>query len=396
MRNVKNIAAILCISIAGALLASCGGGSGGPQSAVPSVHQAPLGSNKLQLAVGTANIGQDGAAGLNVVATLRQPSGLSGVLADTPSLTGPFTVPAGAAGAYGPGNVDAGSNKITGSPQVNLNATPVNSTLGTFTGVFSYGFGPFNSDQSGAAYYPGNPNAAGGNGFASSAYEATSMVGAVAGADPTQPQPFFSADPMVYVVGPPAVPFFNDGTFPAGLAGYSPGFTVFELTPGTGTYTLSVNAAAVNASSASYSATATLNSAATLGPIAVTFVSDGAGGGSGTVTYPAGVSEAQVFVADAGTGAYFTISLTGLGTAGGSATYTLPDTLGACVGKDCQTGASAKPSLNSGDPYFAAAVGYDYPAIEAAPPGNANQTPAIAGPNGQADLTMSPIVSGTY
>jgi hypothetical protein len=46
--------------------------------------------------------------------------------------------------------------------------------------------------------------------------------------------------------------------------------------------------------------------------------------------------------------------------------------------------------------YFVSAVGYDYPAFEAGPPGNTQQKPAIANSAGQADLTMSTVVSGTY
>jgi hypothetical protein len=39
--------------------------------------------------------------------------------------------------------------------------------------------------------------------------------------------------------------------------------------------------------------------------------------------------------------------------------------------------------------YFVVAVGYDYPAFEAGPPGNTQQAPALVGANLQADLTMS-------
>jgi hypothetical protein len=50
----------------------------------------------------------------------------------------------------------------------------------------------------------------------------------------------------------------------------------------------------------------------------------------------------------------------------------------------------------AGDIVIVAAVGYDYPAFEAGPPGNTSQKPAIAGANGQADITMSPIVTQNY
>ena len=108
---------------------------------------------------------------------------------------------------------------------------------------------------------------------------------------------------------------------------------------------------------------------------------------------PAGVVETEVFIVDANTGSYFTVGpLTGTGTLN----WALPGNLGPCVGNNCQTGASATPSINTGDSYFVASVGYDYPAFEAGPPGNSSQKPTITGANGQADLTMSPIVPGTY
>jgi hypothetical protein len=400
------------LTIIAALLSACST-NGGAQ--LPTVNQAPLKSNTMQLAVGTANIGQDNAVGLNVVATLRQPNGVTAVLASQPTLTLPsgMLVPAGTPGAYdgivkGIGaNVDAGTNHISGSPQVPLSNTGlVNSTLGTFTGVYAYGFGPFNSDQntsSVGAYYMGVPNASGGNGFTSSAYFCSSSFIVATSAplvqsgtlaapdcDATQPLPFFSADPMDYVVGPPAVPFFNNGTFPVGFAGYSAGFTVFEMPPAAGQYSLSAKVAATNASPITYTGNATLASAAALGPISVTFTSNANhdGGGTGTLTVPAGVTETEVFVWDANTNLYFTVGpLTGTGTI----SYTLPNNLGACT-TNCP-----QPTMAAGDTILVSAVGYDYPAFEAGPPGNKTQNPAITNStNGQADITMSKILTQTY
>jgi hypothetical protein len=399
-RTLKGIGGWACIA---GLLAGCATNGAGQ---IPSNSQANLGSNALQLAVGTARIGQDGVVGLNVVATLRQPNGLSGTLANTPTITGPsgFTVPASAPGAYdamlGTPNTDDGTNHISASPQVPPNNTGlINTTLGTFTGVFSYGFGPFNSDNDTAslgAYYPGQPNGSffdNGNGFVFSDYSGSSILSATLGtSDPTQPLPFFAASaPFDYLVGPPAVPFFNNGTFPNLFAGYSPGFTTFELTPVSGQYSLAVKVAAQNAAPVTYNATANLSSTAGLGPISVTFTG-AAGGGSGTVTVPAGVTETEVFIVDGERGLYYTVGpLTGTG----SIAYTLPGTLGPCNGSSCQTGSAATPSIASGDTVFVSAVGYDYPAFEAGPPGNTKQKPTITGANGQADLTTSPIVTTT-
>ncbi|HEY5258909.1 MAG TPA: hypothetical protein VIJ12_11095, partial [Candidatus Baltobacteraceae bacterium] len=308
MRQAKRLFKVSSIAIAAAMLAACSTNGG---SDIPNTSQAPLASNVLQVAVGTANIGQDGAVGLNVVSTLRGTNGLSGVLASLPTLTGPagFTVPAGVKGAYSSAhgaNPDIGTNHITGSPQVPLNnAGLVQSTLGTFTGIFANGFGPLNSDASvvNGGYYPGNPNASGGNGFKSSQYDtlASSQITALlgGGSNAFQPYPFFSTDPMVYLNGPPAVPFFNNGTFPPSFAGYSPGIAVFETAPVAGTYTLAAAVNPVNASPVTYTASASLASTAVLGAIPMpTFVSDGTGGGSGVVVIPAGVTETMVFIVD--------------------------------------------------------------------------------------------------
>ena len=388
-KTTRYISRAVGFALVAALLGGCAT-SGSSQ--LPSTTKAPLASNTLELAVGTANIGQDGTVGLNVVATLRQPSGASATLANQPTLTLPagMTVPAGTPGAYGGTNPDAGTNKITASPQVPRNQTPAESTLGTFTGVFSNGFGPFNCDQtcsSTGAYYIGNPNGTTGNGFDYSIYDGSFNPNG----DPTQPLPFFSADPFDYVVGPPAVKFFGDGTYPGLFAGYSPGFTTFELTPVAGQYSLSVLVPATNVAPVTYTANATMTSTAALGPISVTLASDGAGGATGTVTTPAGVTEAEVFVYDSTTNQYFTAAITGIAAAGPQS-FTIGDNLGSCSTK-CPT---PNATFSSGDSLSYEAVGYDYPAIEASSPTSTNAKPTIAGANGQADLTSSAMGTLTY
>jgi hypothetical protein len=384
-------------------------------TSLPKTTQANLSQNTLKIAVGTANIAGDGVTGLNVVASLRQPDGLSATLANQPVLTGPFVVPADLPSAYyssstsTPGscisgtNVDAGTNHISGSPQVPLNnAGLVQSSLGTFTGVFSYGFGPFNTDQvnEGSAYYPGVPNSTGGNGFECSIYDGSSQI-AIANAhtgtgsqtDPTAPQPYFGTLTFDYLVGPPAVPFFNNGTFPPGFAGYSPGFTVFEIPPAAGSYNLKVHVAATNASPITYSASATLGNVTPLATLASpTFTEDGAGGGSGTITLgDPRITEAMAFIVDGTAGTFYSVSVPVTGANAGA--FTLPDNLGACVGAGCQNGASASASIAKGDTYFVAVVGYDYPAFELGPPGNTQASPALPA---QADLTMSPFSPLVY
>ncbi len=223
-------------------------------------------------------------------------------------------------------------------------------------------------------------------------FGASSLIAGISGFDPTQPLPFFAASPPFdYLVGPPAVPFFNNGTFPSGFAGYSPGFTIFELPPRSGGYSLSVLVAAKNAPQVTYKATANLNSTAALGPITVTDFTPSGGGGTGHVTIPGGVTETEVFIVDVEAGLYYTVRVSGTG----AQAFTLPATLGPCVGSGCQTGSSASPSLTSGDDVFVSAVGYDYPAFEAGPPGNTQQKPTITGSNGQADVTMSAVLQTT-
>lgn len=408
----KHIKTLAAYAISAALLAGCATNGA---ATIPSTTQANLSANALQVAVGTVNYGQEGSVGLNVVTTLRQPNGLSGVLADLPIITGPagFTVPAGVIGAYTGTNVDAGTNHITGSPQVPRTQTPVNSTFGTFDGVIAYGIGPYNCDQtctSLGAYYPGNPNNTSANGFLSSRYACGSVItrtsfGGSAAAptcfitDVGLTQPFYAsrADQFDYIVGPPAVPFFNNGTFPSNFAGYSPGFTTFKVTPVTGQYTLQVNVPAQNANPIGYTATATLSSAATLPAMGTPAITGKpANGLTGTVVVPAGVTETEVYVVDVNgnTGAqtFFTQVLTGTGTLN----WTIPGNLGPCAGSNCQSGANATATFNTGDDVFVAAVGFDYPAFEAGPPGNTQQKPVITGANGQADVTLSPYTHTNY
>lgn len=384
---MKSIHRTLAIALAASTLAACGGGGGtNGDKVIPPTTTSNLSSLKAGFAVGTANIGADATVGLNFVATLRQTNGLSGVLADTPTITGPFTVPANTAGAYGATNVDAGKGQISGSPQVSVGGTPVNTTLGTFTGVFSYGLAPLNSDNSGnTAYYPGNPNASPGNGFAySSAYDPNGNL-------PFWPLPLNSANGTVLLGGPPAYPFFNDGTYPPAFAGYSPGFFTFEAPPVSGNYTLSIAVTPSNAAPQTFTANSTLNAAKVLGLPTVAFASDGAGGGTGTLTVSdANVTESLVFVQDTTSGLFFTIGpLKGTG----SFPLTLPDKLGVCSGTNCQTSSSAKPSMAAGDTFTYTAVSFDYPAFEWSPPGNTSQNPIPAGT--QADLSESAPQNGT-
>jgi hypothetical protein len=246
-------------------------------------------------------------------------------------------------------------------------ANPV-TILGQTNGVFSYGIAPENSGVAGSVAFGLNN------------------------------QPFFpSAGALKYVGGPPAYPFFKDGTFPSSFIGYTQGFTSFNITPVAGTYTLSDIVASGNAGTATFTATGALTNLTPLPNLALpTFVKDLAGGGTGTVTVPvdARVVETMVYFNDTTQGTWFAVGpIRGTG----AQAYTLPDFLGPCggaAGVGCQNNATTRrPTLNTGDSFAFYAVTYDYPMFEAGPPGNVAQTPAINGgaaTSNQADLTASP------
>ena len=371
---MKQLRAYLCVAVGAALLAAC---STNGTSIGPTVSQANLSADKLQMAVGTENDGNDGVVNLNVVATFRQPNGDSAVLLDTPTITGPagFVVPLSAP------PMDAGTDHISGSPQVLPNQTPEPTTFSSSGGVFSYGFGPFNSDNAGDPFYPGNP--------------------------PLYAQPFYTnnVNGGVNVVGgPPAYPFFNDGSYPPFFEGYSQGFSAFETTPVTGTYTLSVNIPIVGTPGVNKTASANLTTTTPLGlPSNVSLTEDGAGGGTAnvTVTDP-NVTETMIYIEDTSSvnlsgqaqPLFFSVGpLTGTGPLSGN----LPDDLGYCGSPGCHSA----PSMNPGDNYIMFAVSYDWPMFESSPsakggPNNRQILPTIVGANGQADDAISPAAGFTY
>ncbi len=359
----------------------------------PKITQATLSQNKATLGVGTARL-PDGTVGLNVVATYRQANGLSATLANTPTLTGPsgFVVPTtpavaptpspapGAPNGFGGSGSDASTGHISGSPE---NPNPLQSqvptTFGQIGGVFASGFGPFNDiGTGGQAYYPGNTPSLG------APYNIMSPT-------PTFGQPFFATAQLFYIGGPPAYRFFNDGSYPNKFAGYLPGFMTFEVAPVAGTYNLAINVPATNTSPITQAASATLTSTSALPPLPTPrFASDGAGGGTGTVNVPSGAAETLVFVIDQTANLYYTV---GPMMGAGMQSFSLPDNEGPCATKSigCQPG----PSMASGDTYNIFAVSFDYQQFEAEPPVNVQQVPTVVGANGQADLTMSPAISGT-
>jgi hypothetical protein len=351
-RRVSPLGALCALGI----LTACTSGQSAVVPPQTSVNVAAI--SKLQFAVGTANIA--GTAGLNTVETFRQSDGLSAVLLDTPKIAGPagFVVPADPNVS---GNVDSGTSSITGSPQVASGVTPTPTTFGETGGAFAYGFAPLNSDVTGTANF--------------GAFELPFYVAATS--------------QLMYILGPgnAYVANFRTGTQSPGFGGYAAGFTDFAAAPVVGSYSLTVTVPTSGLSIPPFTATAKLGSAALLPLFATpTFVSDATGGGSVTLTVPAGCVETLVFVDDMTAGLFYTFETKTTGTQ----TIAVPDAIGPI------TAGVAAATLTSGDTVSVYAVGFDYPAIEAAPIGkNPPQTPPIAGANGQADITTSAAFSGT-
>ncbi len=370
MTNYKYIAAV----VVGVLLSGCSAnGTASPPTSVVSNISADV----LQLAVGTANIGTTGTVGLNVVATFRQPNGLTAALVNTPTIIAPagFVPP-----NCGTGCVDnATSHQMSGAPQ-NVNpgvANPV-TTFGQTGGVFSFGLAPENESTTGAAVY--------------TRYVQPFTGGTTASA--TNPN---------FTGGPPAYPFFKDGTFPSAFTGYSQGFTEFNVTPVAGAYTLSDVVATGNAGTSTFSATSTLSNLTPLPALTTpTFVKDGLGGGAGVVTVPvdARVVETMVYFQNVSQGTFFAVGpIRGTG----AQAYTLPDFLGPCggaAGTGCQNNAATRSvTFATGNSVRIYAATYDYPMFEASPPGNTSQSPVINGgaaTSNQADITTSAVTTITY
>jgi hypothetical protein len=437
---------LLALTAVSFLLTACSQGNSAP----PAVSSVPVGSpsySHLQLAVGTANLAGVTTA-INVVSTLRQPNGLSAVLLDTPSMTGPWTLPAaapagGGPDAYatiadgGPSLQDIASNAVTGTPlTVHLGApacdasgavaapfaqcpagiTPDTTTFGQSGGVFGMGFQPANSTTNTTA---------------------TSYV--------PYAQPIFGTKAVTATLGFTAFggpPAFHDSVsnmgwrdglhnLGSGVLGWNEGINVIELAaaPGAGTYTLNVSIPTGQnqngqSSFAAVTANASLNPAKTLPALAApTLTPDGAGGGSVSVVLPAGASEGYVQITDQGpnghagasdgSGAncqgalgtvafpvYYTILVNKSGT------YTLPDTDGPNTTQGGPSTLTPSPSICTaaqntkalgasapGDTYTVQFIAMDYPLFEASYPNNASQAPALVGAAGQDDITISPVTT---
>jgi hypothetical protein len=461
-----NLATRIATLISAALLlAGCGGAA---TSAPPVTTVNPLSPSyaSLQFAVGTANL-YGTSRGLNVVSTFRQTGGESATGVNTPTISGALAITAPAQPAYselsgnagfpdpyatvfsgGPSIREFNGNSIGGTPQSVLAGTPScdqtgpvptgfvscpsglspnTTTFGQSGGVFAMGLGPYNAVAATGQAYSYQP----------------------------YPQPFYGqqdASSIDYQFipwgGPPA--FDPDGT---GLGerdgagsingvdsfgdpyflGVGEGITAFDgVTAGSGTYTLAVAIATVGnggaVSTSSLTKTATLNAATVLPAItSPTFTPDGNGGGSFTLTLPAGVTEAEVQIVDYGPqggpdeaapaskplncqaarGTQFAPVYYTIIAKPGTTNYTLPDTIGPntatsggkadivpspsiCTAAQNNTATSGTSTV--GDDVVIQVIGFDYPAYEAAlglTQATTPENPTIVGSSGQADVTIS-------
>ncbi len=156
--------------------------------------------------------------------------------------------------------------------------------------------------------------------------------------------------------------------------GYSTGYIITYAAPTPGTYTVSTTVKTAGRS-LNFSATATLPNPATVLPDEPlpTWVTDGKGGGTFTMTNPSGVTESLIFI-QASNGAYVAdVELKSPAT-----TVNVPD-----------------GTLTSGTTYYVFCIGADFPLIESAPPNSTAYKPVIAGSGGTADITASSFTTFT-
>lgn len=369
-------------------------------SGLPTATQVdPVASNALRFAVGTATISWQGqsAVGLNVVETLRQANGLSGTLFNVPFITGPQTFSISNPVITSPisppiqtlARADAGSNRISQQSFDTQQATGYQQQQPFATsGAFGYGICACNAN---AEPLTGTPQLF-------HAYNLPLYAVLPFGAS----QGGSGLANLRYYGGPPAFPAAPPGVAAAGFLGYSIGFVDFAVAPVAGSYRLDVAlppdfTTSINSSTPTLTATAALKNAAGLPPFATpSFVSDGRGGGSITIDVPAGVTESMIFIQEGNgapycsgttTPAYYTL----LVRSGGQQVVTLADKAG-----PADANGNPTATLCANAPYYIYAVGFDYPAYEAAYPQSTAQSPAIVGAGGQADVTTSDAFAGVY
>lgn len=391
--HITSFAALL---FAGALTACGNGGASEP----PVASFDPAATSKLQFAVGIATMAFNGgnsvAYGLNTVETLRQRNGLSGTLFNQPQIIGPSSfdvlISTETGNEVQSAGSDLGTNHITWSTlNQSLWTGPPRGPKAASTGAFGYGFCPCNSDS-------GPPNGV------SPLYQAFNL-------------PVYGDNEERFYGGPPAFPAADPSLIALGWQGYSLGFMDFAVKPVLGAYHL--YAAVPPAYDTPQNPTPSPNPNGTptpppgilaaaaqlakLTPLPAfstpSFVPDRKGGGSIGMSVPGGVTEAMAVVrAVGGSGVGLCVQshlsdtfYTVVTHKNGTQSVSLPDNIGPKTSSGHQT-----PTICPKGRYQIYAVGTDYPAYEAAYPNNLTQLPVIKSPNGQADVTTSDLLNGTY
>jgi hypothetical protein len=403
-------------------LAACSG-----SGVTPSTHvtTANVSTNVLQFAAGTANIA--GAMGLNVVVTYRQASngykpGDSGSLVNSVSLSGPFTL-----SSLQPGNADSYYSTIeTGPAASEVHGSTMGSTPQTgSTTATTFGT---SGQASGLGLEPYNYN-----------------NGSVPDSVAPYTLPLYdpnTADPNAFVPwgGPPAFDPNHDGegvrdvvtgsatwpwAVPVGTLGVSEGIDVFQgITPSTTSpYTLTVTVPGQTAGStaATQQASFTIKNPTMLGAATaptVTTSTDTTGNTTLSVTLnalPTGATEAYVQIVDLGPNPTSATQAPGcnFATAMQPVYYTLffnaPGTKMITGLEGPRSSKGPTPSICTAtqntayagstmpaDTFTVQEIGFDYPAYESSYPNSlGNPAPTILGPNGQDDVTISPVATYT-
>jgi len=365
------------------VLAACTSG----QSAIepPSTPTNIQGTTALQFRVGTYRT-SGGSVFFNTVVTYRQQNGLSGTLDNTPTITGPagFTVPAVAAAG-----TDAGTNHISGTPPTQPGTPAVATTFNQVGGAYAYGFAPANNNINGQANYINALGLGNGGGFGCNICNANGFALYNYYSSPYLAASSSSRTP--WVLGPPAVPDFHNGTFPNGFLGYDSGFVGFAATPVVGAYNLhlTVPGPTIGVNSAVFDAPATMTTVTPLPAETAPVPTPIAGGGASFAVLPAapGITNQLLYIVDInGTSGAPTFYTFNAGAAGG--TFVLSPTSGPTNPQGVHT-----PPFATGDNVYAYVLGSDYDVLAPAPPLNTQQTPALPA---QADVSAGPIAAFTY
>lgn len=391
------LACFAAAAIAAAALSGCGNGGA---SEPPQTSYDPAATSKLQFAVGVATISFDNgtsvAYGLNEVETLRQQNGLSGTLYNVPMIIGPTNFDV----LYSSENGDqvAGAGNDLGTNHVTWGTLNNSDWIGphrggpkqSSSGAFGYGLCACNSDS-------GPPNGT------SPLYVAYNL-------------PIYGVNGLNWYGGPPAYPQEGPSVIALGWEGYSLGFTDFAVKPVLGTYHLYAAVPPAYDTPENPTPSPNPNGSPTPPPgilaagsqltslnalpmfATPSFKPDGSGGGSIALNVPSGAREAMIVVRaiEGGEGtcaqSHIYDSYNTLVThRAGAQHITLPDNLGPLT----QSG-KPSPTICEGESYEIYAAAMDYPAYEASYPNNLSQLPLIKGPNGQADVSTSDKLFGTY